>query len=661
MRKLRIDLSNKLTDYGVELLYRKLFDKNTEYNKAFFTSLEDIRKLRLYHSEGYVEPYKEECAVVDYEYIQFNYYYENLNDYTITKLVLEDEIDKILNIENQYISVNDPESYDSNVTCVMCRFVVSRNDNRPNSMNSDRRWIPVTVTDEGVKYIYEAWANLRNEKVNFFYTGNGEPNNTFENCHIMHLLDDVKVRDVQYWGRYCLLEGRKPFPYNTTTLSELGLGFYLKPHLYIRNYLATMDRNYAGDLFPIDRSYTENPNTLEYDHPVLALRLHEDDYICVWYSGKKATEEDETNFPNIAFSAKFYVNVIYGIWYDEDSIQWKDKPIQQPERRFTFSENIEFSETYTLELPPPPDPDMTPSETATVTIEEGVAVPKYSALSLDSATGLYRPITVNNSSTITSLGQIDYAFGYFDDTIGKYTIKNYSFSLKVVGNNSATNYKDVTSITLRDLSQESSSTNSYFISDQQFTNNTYEIPIQFQTSNVSNFDFANFTSYISCWIEEDSEYITFTQGIDYTLTYSTSTVNGYIEYVGVFTATSADLLSRISQNRVFGFSIQLIQKSNITYNKGTDFTTSYSYRTTSRYKYNDTNITPVAGSNFDGLLGWFVTQGYANTISANPVAIAMQEISSNDSRTIQVATAGTFNSSKIPNFTPTFIGDFTFT
>lgn len=337
MRKLRIDLSNKLTDYGVELLYRKLFDKNTEYNKAFFTSVEDIRKLRLYYSNTeYVEPVREEVTVVGYKYLQFSYYYEDLSEHKITRLVLEDENGKILDIPNQYISVNDAETSQSNVTCVMCRFVVSRNASRPH-VNDSRRWVPVIVTNEGIKYIYESWANIRNEKVNFIYTGNGEPNNNPQSCHIMHLLDDIKVRNVTYYGRYCLLEGRKPFPYNTTTLHEMGLGFYLRDRWYIKNYVATMDRNYSGDMFPIDRSSRDNPNTLEYDHPVLALRLHDDDYMCVWYSGKKPTEEDETNFPNIAFSAKFFVNIIYDIWYDEDSIKWEPDKLESISRELPTS------------------------------------------------------------------------------------------------------------------------------------------------------------------------------------------------------------------------------------------------------------------------------------------------------------------------------------
>lgn len=655
MRKLRIDLSNKLTDYGVELLYRKLFDKNTEYNKAFFTSLEDIRKLRLYHSEGYVEPYKEECTVVDYEYIQFNYYYENLNDYTITKLVLEDEIDKILNIENQYISVNDPENYDSNVTCVMCRFVVSRNDNRPNSMNSNRRWIPVTVTDEGVKYIYEAWANLRNEKVNFFYTGNGEPNNTFENCHIMHLLDDVKVRDVQYWGRYCLLEGRKPFPYNTTTLSELGLGFYLKPHLYIRNYLATMDRNYAGDLFPIDRSYMENPNTLEYDHPVLALRLHEDDYICVWYSGKKATEEDETNFPNIAFSAKFYVNVIYGIWYDEDSIQWKDKPIQ--DKGLGLIENLGLLDSQTIEVI---EPDMFPTATVIAEINGSSPVPIYTACTWVQNYNYYAPVRVITPSSTSFLQDLFTLTADYDTDLGSFLVTDYGHSEMKISS-ASTVYPDARYI--QTLAEASLLYFEEYGISVSFVNNRMDLPpIIFEDKNLTYaLDFDTFGIPTITGELNGFETYEYFLGTDYNISYTLTENGNQLIYTGhldvIPGSTLATNLSRAFEHTFDYPEFHLTQKS-LTFEKDIDFTLTY---TKNNYGFYYFAINIVPGSNLEHVIGALAVYGYNVRLLPNrPSAIAMEEIEEGGSRTITLATAGRFKASNIPNFVPTFEGDFTF-
>lgn len=329
MRKLRIDLSNKLTNYGVELLYRKLFDIGTAYDQVFYSDIATPRKLRLYYSaSGYIESDREEVSVAPgYAYLQIKYYFDSVFTQEITRLVLEDEAGKILDIENQYFTQSVSENTDSQITCIICRFVIDRNTNKPVSTASGpdpKRWIPVVLTDEGLKYVYESLVNLRNEKVNFIYTGNGVPNNDPSNCHIVHILDDVRVSNVRYINRYCLLFGKKPFPYNTTVLNEIGLGFYIKERLYLRNYLAVMDRSWDNKLYPIDRSASDNPDTLEYDHPVLSLRVDDSDYMCVWYSGKEG-DANETNFPNLSFTATFYVSLIYSIFYDEEKIAWADE------------------------------------------------------------------------------------------------------------------------------------------------------------------------------------------------------------------------------------------------------------------------------------------------------------------------------------------------
>ena len=327
MRKLRIDLSNKLTNYGVELLYRKIFDADTEYDHVFFTDLETARKLHLYYDGGYIESDREEVSIApDYLYLQIKYYYDSVFTQKVTRLVLEDDIGKILDLENQYISQDDSENSNSQVTCIVCRFVLNRNTNKAVSTADgydSKRWVPVVLTDEGVKFIYESLANLRNEKVNFIYTGNGTPNNSPENCHIVHLLDDIQLGGVRYFDRYCLLIGRKPFPYNLTVLNEVGIGFYLKHHPYIKNYLATMDRDWEDKMYPIDWKSSDNPNALEYDHPVLSLRIDDSDYLCVWYSGKEG-DEDETNFPNLSFTATFYVSITYTMYYDEEKLSWAE-------------------------------------------------------------------------------------------------------------------------------------------------------------------------------------------------------------------------------------------------------------------------------------------------------------------------------------------------
>ena len=655
MRKLRIDLSNKLTDYGVELLYRKLFDKNTEYNKAFFTSLEDIRKLRLYYSNTeYIESIREEVSVVGYKYLQFNYYYENLTEHKITRLVLEDEKGKILDIPNQYISVNDAETSQSNVTCIICRFVVSRNGASPH-VNDSRRWVPVIVTNEGVKYIYEAWADMRNEKVNFIYTGNGEPNNNPQSCHIMHLLDDVKVRSVMYYGRYCLLEGRKPFPYNTTTLQEMGLGFYLKDRWYLRNYIATMDRNHAGDMFPVDRSSMDNPNTLEYDHPVLSLRLHDDDYMCVWYSGKKPTEEDETNFPNIAFSAKFFVNIIYDIWYDEDSIKWEDtKPIQ--DKGLGLTENLEVLDSQTIEII---EPDMFPTATVVAEINGSSPVPIYTACTWIQNYNQYVPVRLGTPSSLRILQELNPYYSDYDTDLGSFVISDYYHSDMRIGQ-TPTRYDDVRYIqTLAEA--DPLSFEDYGIS-VSFVNNRMELPpIIFEDKNLTYaFDFDNFDipTLPGRWRNSSVEYIS---GTDYTLVHTLSENSDQLIYTGYLEvipgSTLASNLASQYTNTFDPPEFHITQKS-LTFEKDIDFTLIYTDNGYGSY-YFAINIIP--GSNLEHTIGNLNAYGYRINLSPKrPSAITMEEIEEGGSRTITLATAGRFKASNIPNFVPTFEGDFTF-
>lgn len=329
MRILKIDLSNKLTDYGVELLYRKLFDKHVEFDQVFYTDIETLRKLRLYHTSGFVESDREELSIVNYEYLEIRYYYDNLPPLRISHLVLEDSgYRRIMDIESQYLTISDTGS--STVSCIICKFVIDRNNNKPNSFKEEMfKWIPVTITDYGNRFIYESLANIRNEKVDFIFSGDGEPDNSPANFHIDHLLDDTKVQNVLYYDRYCLLSGRKLFPYNTVELNELGLGFYLRQRRYLRNYVATMDKDWKGRTFPIDRSARSDPNTLEYDHPVLSLRLTDEDYACVWYSGNKNFAEDSI-FPNLSFSAKFYINLLYQIITDEEPLEWRESTNLHP-------------------------------------------------------------------------------------------------------------------------------------------------------------------------------------------------------------------------------------------------------------------------------------------------------------------------------------------
>lgn len=346
MRHLRIDLSNKLTNYGVQLLYRKLFDLHTEYNRAFFSDISTPRKLQIFYSaEDYLESISEEVTIPNNKYLQIDYYYAEFPETVITRLLLmdEDEGKPILDIDDQYLPIH-PDEPDSKVVCISCRFVIDRSNTKPKEIKSIR-WTPVVLTDFGVRFIYESFANQRNEKINFIYSGNGEPNNSKANCHIVHLLDDINISSIHYFDRFCQLSGRKPFPYNTTSLSELGLGFYHNPRMYCRNYLATMDRNWENKLFPIDRSSQVNADTLEYDHPVLSLRLHDDDYSCVWYSGRYG-EEGELDFPNLSFSATFYVNIIYDMLYDEDRLTWEEASnLKGTADALTFEESSYINKT----------------------------------------------------------------------------------------------------------------------------------------------------------------------------------------------------------------------------------------------------------------------------------------------------------------------------
>lgn len=325
MRILKIDLSNKLTDYGVELFYKKLFDKDTEFDGVFFSDLETLRKLRLYHRTGFVESDREEISIApDYTYLQLRYYYDNLPPLKFGAIAIEDEeYRRILDIDSQYITIDD--TGESTVSCIECKFVIDRNSNRPNSVNVDTvKWIPVVLTDYGNRYVYESLANMRNEKVDFVFTGDGEPNNSPANFHISHLLDDTAIQNIIYYDRFCLLSGRKKFPYSIVDLNEAGLGFYLKKHPLIRNHVATMDINWQGRMFPIDRKASQNPSTLEYDRPVLCQRLTDEDYACVWYSGNTGFRE-EFQFPNLSFSVKFYVNILYQILTDEEPMVWTEE------------------------------------------------------------------------------------------------------------------------------------------------------------------------------------------------------------------------------------------------------------------------------------------------------------------------------------------------
>lgn len=329
MRHLRIDLSNRLTDYGIRLFYRKLFDSAAEYDEVFFSDPDTLRKLRLYYSGGYIESVSESIAIPEYRYLHLEYRFSDLPAETVTSIVIEDGSGRILEIDGQHISAQLLDGTDG-ITCISCRFVIDRNSRLPAVLDGEKvRWNPVVLTDEGLKFVYESLANLRNEKIGFFFTGNGDPSNDPANCHISHLLDDIKVSAIDYDGRYCVLSGRKPFPYNSTSLNELGLGFWVSRKAYLRNYIATMDRNWEGSTFPIDRKEEEDPNTLEFDHPVLSLRAKDSDYLCVWYSGSRSAY-GETVFPNFSFSAKFYVNLLYDIWYDEDSVEWLDSETVTP-------------------------------------------------------------------------------------------------------------------------------------------------------------------------------------------------------------------------------------------------------------------------------------------------------------------------------------------
>lgn len=399
MRRIRYDLSNKLTTYGTELIYRKIFDPKTTYDAVFFDDLTTIKKLHLYYSNTqYIESDSEEISISEYKYLQIDYYFNSMPEMEIRKIVLEDSHGEILKLDGQYVATLETDSDNTDeITCVTCRFVIDKNNTTPRTIDEEKvRWTPVIMTDFGLRYIYESLANMRNEKVNFIFTGAGEPNNRFDNCHIDHLLDDVKVSGIRYFNRYCQISGRKPFPYSTTKLNEVGLGFYFHPRLYCKNYLATKDRNWQRKLFPIDRHSNDFPDTLEFDHPVLALRVRNDEYACVWYSGNKGEED---TFPNLSFSAKFYINLIYDMWYSDELIDISDSKPSIPEKTIYYAETMGIEDTG---LTPPPE-----YKSITTAYGNGTESLNYGNVSDSIASGftgvLYKPIKVTTNGAYVTL------------------------------------------------------------------------------------------------------------------------------------------------------------------------------------------------------------------------------------------------------------------
>ena len=198
--------------------------------------------------------------------------------------------------------------------------------------------MPIIITDYGIQYIYESLANYRNEKINYFYSGNGQIDVSGATPYVTSILDDIKVSQLTYIERFCYVLGKKLFSYNTTTLTELGLGFYLNPKRYILHTLAAMDKKDFYD----DSKKCDSIWSLVYDEPIAKYRINSNDYRCVFLGNY--LEHPSELFNNRCFKITFEINLIYSILYDSEQLAWAEdgEAYELTEETITLSDSIIF-------------------------------------------------------------------------------------------------------------------------------------------------------------------------------------------------------------------------------------------------------------------------------------------------------------------------------
>lgn len=205
------DISNNLTAEGIKSIYKKLFDVSVTYNRAFFSDIGILLKLRIYSSvSSYVSSVQEEFSVED-NVIKLTYKFKNLNNQSIVAM-------RIYNGSELMMEVTDLElkSYNSSGTNVLESVVLTF------TLKESTQCIP----NESLTRMTESLVNLNDVKITKMYLGTGTPDLSGNSYRLSSKLSSYEFEKISYFDNSMriIVKGNDS-NMSVKDITELGLGY----------------------------------------------------------------------------------------------------------------------------------------------------------------------------------------------------------------------------------------------------------------------------------------------------------------------------------------------------------------------------------------------------------------------------------------------------
>lgn len=251
-----LEISNKLTELGIQYFFNKLFDPAVEYNQMFFSAPGVPLKLRIYQNDReYLRSTYESISVVDNSvFLEYKFnIVENSDSLTDSTGALDDtpknepdplitDIAKIGGFGTTSIKsvklVDLNESVILSIDGLDAQYLTSDSDyNRLGiiSLKFNVGYIDPCIPNDALPLIAKALSDQSDDKITTMYLGTGVPDLSGNSSVLTNKLTEIPISDNFYFsGSDLVLKvTQKNSPLTSNNITELGLGIPLSDSDYI--------------------------------------------------------------------------------------------------------------------------------------------------------------------------------------------------------------------------------------------------------------------------------------------------------------------------------------------------------------------------------------------------------------------------------------------